>query len=67
MTQTSQIHRFRDKVAIHVGSGNTVYLTPQEAYKLGTEIKMAARACEFLEYGHEDDFKTFTIEFEGSK
>lgn len=67
MTQTAQIHRFRDKVAIHVGSGNTVYLTGPEAYRLGSAIKDCARATEYLEYGHDDDFKTFNMQFNGEK
>lgn len=66
MTQTAQIHRFRDKVAIYVGTGETVYLTPREAYQLGQHLTIFAQDCEFVEFV-DSDKSTFTIEFEGSK
>lgn len=39
---TSQVHRFRDLVAIHIG-GVTVYLTPAEAMALGKDLRDGAR------------------------
>lgn len=37
----AQIHRFRECVAVSLGTGETVYLTPVEAKK----IAKAMRAC----------------------
>jgi hypothetical protein len=42
----AQVHRFRDKVAVYVGGGQTVYFTPKEARKLARAINAAARSCE---------------------
>lgn len=37
----AQIHRFREKVAIYLANGSTVYLSPKEA----KEIAKALNAC----------------------
>jgi hypothetical protein len=42
----AQVHRFRDRVAVYVGGGNTVYLNPQAARKLAWALSMAAQSCE---------------------
>jgi len=34
----ARVHRFRDKVAIHVGDGQTVYLSPDVAKELGEAL-----------------------------
>lgn len=39
--KTAQVHRFRNAVAIYVGTGETVYLTAQAA----DDIADALRAC----------------------
>lgn len=38
-----QVHRFRDHVAVNLGNGPTVYLTPQEARALARALNKAAR------------------------
>lgn len=42
----AQVHRFRDDVAIYLGKGETVYLTPKEARQLSAAINRAAKSCE---------------------
>jgi coproporphyrinogen III oxidase-like Fe-S oxidoreductase len=42
----AQVHRFRDKVAIYVGGGETVYFSPKNARKLAKAINAAARSCD---------------------
>lgn len=39
--KTAQVHRFRNAVAIYVGTGETVYLTAQAA----SDIAEALRVC----------------------
>lgn len=39
---TAQVHRFRDKVAIYVGNGETTYLTIEKAERLGRALIEAA-------------------------
>jgi hypothetical protein len=42
----AQVHRFRDKVAVYVGGGETVYLKPANARKLARALNAAARSCD---------------------
>jgi hypothetical protein len=42
----AQVHRFHDKVAVHVGGGETVYFTPKAARKLAKAMNAAARSCD---------------------
>lgn len=42
----TQVHRFRDKVAVYVGKGETVYLSPANARKLARALNAAAKSCE---------------------
>jgi len=42
----AQVHRFRDKVAVYVGGGETVYLNPKNARKLARALNAAARSCD---------------------
>jgi hypothetical protein len=42
----ASVHRFRDAVAVYVGTGPTQYLTPKEARKLARAINTAARSCD---------------------
>lgn len=42
----AQVHRFRDAVALHVGTGETVYLTPREARQLTRAMNRVARSCD---------------------
>lgn len=41
---SAQVHRFRDSVAIHVGNGETVYLTPAMARILSRALLKAAQS-----------------------
>ena len=42
----AQVHRFRDSVAVHLGTGETVYLTPREARQFTRAINKVARSCD---------------------
>lgn len=42
----AQVHRFRDAVALYIGTGETVYLTPREARQLTRAINRVAKSCE---------------------
>jgi hypothetical protein len=42
----AQVHRFREKVAVYVGKGETVYFSPKNARKLARAINAAARSCD---------------------
>ena len=42
----ARVHRFRNCVAVYVGTGETVYLTPRDARKLSKAINKAARSIE---------------------
>lgn len=43
---TASVHRFRDYVAVHVGTGETVYLEPKQAKALARALNKVARDCE---------------------
>lgn len=42
----AQVHRFRDHVAVYVGTGETVYLDPKQAKALARALNKAAHSCE---------------------
>jgi len=42
MDIVAQVHRFHDKVAVYVGSGETVYLSPSQAAELGGALQKCA-------------------------
>lgn len=42
----AQVHRFRDHVAVYLGTGETVYLTPREARQFTRAINRVAKSCE---------------------
>lgn len=42
----AQVHRFREKVAVYVGGGETVYMSAKNARKLARALNAAARSCE---------------------
>ena len=46
----AQVHRFHDCVAIYIGTGETVYLTPKEARQLARAINKTARSCDREEF-----------------
>jgi len=37
------VHRFRDRAAVHVGTGETAYLTPKQARALARALYKIAR------------------------
>ncbi|ATW58300.1 hypothetical protein CNR37_00093 [Pseudomonas phage ventosus] len=39
----AQVHRFREKVAIYLANGETVYLTPKEAKEVAKALNGAAK------------------------
>lgn len=45
-TIKGQVHRFRDYVAVYIGTGETVYLEPKQARALAKAINKAARSCD---------------------
>lgn len=63
--KNAQIHRFHNKVAGYVGTGETVYLTPKEARKIAKALNACARSCD-KESFQESNFNTFRLEFEGT-
>lgn len=42
----AQVHRFRDYVAVYLGTGETVYLEPKQAHALAKALNKAAKSCE---------------------
>ena len=42
----AQVHRFGDMVAVYIGTGETVYLSPKEARQLTRAINGVARSCD---------------------
>jgi hypothetical protein len=42
----AQVHRFRDRVAVYIGTGPTQYLTPKEARAIAKGLNKAARSCD---------------------
>jgi hypothetical protein len=42
----ARVHRYHDSVAVHVGSGETTYLSPKNARRLATALLQAAKSVE---------------------
>lgn len=42
----AQVHRFRDLVALSLGTGETVYLEPRDVRKLTRALNRTAKSCE---------------------
>lgn len=57
----AQVHRFRDKVAVYVGNGDTVYLDPDTAYKLANALDDCAISIRDQPFTH-STFETREIE-----
>lgn len=47
---SANVHRFRDYVAVHVGTGETAYLTAKQARKLARALYVATRDVETHSY-----------------
>jgi len=46
----ANVHRFRDTVAVSVGTGETTYLSPAQARQLARALYVAARDVEHVEF-----------------
>lgn len=57
----AQIHRFRDSVAVALGNGETVYLTPKEATKLANKMKACAKDIRHMDF-QSSVFTSFSME-----
>jgi hypothetical protein len=66
MTISAQIHRFRDAVAVYIGTGETVYLRPADARKLSRAINRAAKSCESESFS-QSTCGTASFSFEGPR
>lgn len=53
-----QVHRFREKVAVHVGDGATTYLTPEQARALADALTRCADDTEARRFT-ESEFPTW--------
>lgn len=52
--RTASIHRFRDRIGVHVGSGPTEYLTPRQARKLARALYVAAQDVDRRDFQSSD-------------
>ena len=43
---STQVHRFHDNVAVYIGTGETVYLSPHQARELGQALIDTANDCD---------------------
>lgn len=41
-----QVHRFRDYIAVYIGTGETVYLDPKQARAFSRAINKVCKSCE---------------------
>lgn len=58
-----QVHRFRDRVAIHLATGPTHYLLPSEAKAIGKLLMDCAKDVRAASYG-ESQFESCNVYFE---
>ena len=65
-TINAQCHRFRDEVALYIGTGATVYLKPADARKLARAINRAAKSCETESFANSSG-NTAQFAFEGKR
>jgi hypothetical protein len=57
-----QVHRFGDAVAVSIGTGETVYLTMQQARMIGKEISACAEDVNIYEFCL-SPYKTFHLDW----
>lgn len=62
----AQIHRFREKVAIYLANGATVYLSPKEAKAIAKALNGAARDIKNNTFT-QSEFSTVHIELSGKE
>lgn len=58
-----QVHRFHDHVAVYIGRGKTVYMTPEEAQTLAQALLASAHNVLTVPYG-KDSLPTWSYEIE---
>ena len=46
----ARIHRFRNAVALHVGTGETVYLSAEQALQFGQALRDCADDCREVKF-----------------
>lgn len=63
----AQVHRFRDHVALYIGTGATVYLTPKDAREFARQITKAARNVRDFPKFSESPSVSKSFTFEGMK
>lgn len=63
---TAQIHRFREKVAVYLANGETVYLSPKEAKAIAKALNGAARDIKNNTFV-QSDFSTVVVELSGKE
>lgn len=56
----AQVHRFGNQIAIYIGTGETVYLTPDQAQDLGGALTACADDIGKKSF-QDSDFKTFRL------
>lgn len=56
------VNRFRDAVAIYVGTGETAYLTPKQARKLARALYKLARDVETTRFDSAESLPGTTID-----
>ena len=60
----AQVHRFRDRVAVYIGTGETVYMTPEDARKLARALTKTAKSIKTETFA-ESTCGTMELEGEG--
>lgn len=58
-----QVHRFHEFVAVYIGRGKTVYMTPEEAQTLATALNACAHNTMSTPFG-KDSIPTWSLEIE---
>lgn len=60
-----QVHRFRDRIGAHLGTGQTAYLTPQEARAFARALNKVAREIAAGVPFHQSTVGTFSATIKG--
>jgi len=60
---SAQVHRFRDTVAAWLGTGATVYMTPDRARALGEALVQFADDVEAVKF-QDSQLPTFNLSFD---
>ena len=63
---TAQLHRFGEKVAMYLGSGQTVYMDPKTAIAIAKSLNACARNIKDQPSFAKSEFKTVEFKFDGA-